>query len=246
MRRAGTTFMPRIEQAPARSILRPSSRGPRITWSAAEFPDSNVDGSYFNLRGGLAHTVDAIYLTGSTTNPSDEFSFAVWSSDDNGRSWHQLTTPPGLGTIATVPDGVVMIINPSDPDCAAATTSPDAQWTCTMRPDVYRYDTRTTTWAINPNQPGETVSGLPVARLNNTLVVALTEPSKALTIWTAPADTVDFTELPRTRLAYIDNTGSPGMAIMAASDNQVVVFTEDRLVDGQTAVIAGSLQPSSP
>lgn len=217
-----------------------------ITWTAAEFPDSGVDGSYFNLRGGLAYTADAIYLTGSTTDPSDEFSFAVWSSDDNGRSWHQLTAPPGLGTIATVPDGVVMIINPSDPDCAAVTTSPDAQWTCTMRPAVYRYDTRTATWALNPNQPGETVSGLPVARLNNTLVVALIEPSKALTIWTAPVDSLEWSEQTSTRLAYADNTGSPGTAAIAASDNTVVVFTEDRLVDEQTAIIVGrSDAPSS-
>ncbi|MFP5488725.1 MAG: hypothetical protein ACLGHQ_10520 [Acidimicrobiia bacterium] len=92
---------------------------------------------------------------------------------------------------------------------------------------------------------GDTAVIPSATRLGNTLVVPLVEPTKALTIWTAAIETLEWTEQTSTRLEYIDNTGSPGMAAITASEDSVVVFTEDRMVDGQTAITVGNLQPAS-
>ena len=230
-----------------------------VEWTTATFPDGPVDGAYFDMFGGAVQDGDIAYLRGFV---ADEF--AVWSSTD-GRSWQQLPTPPAGGTIAAVPDGIVMVTNPREQECAELSgrqfdngeagsippdaddleSAADAQWTCAAEPDVHRFDADSGTWSLDAHHLGDTPVIPSITRLSNTLVVPLLEPTKALTIWTAAVDTLEWTEQTSTRLEYIDNTGSPGMAAIAASEDSVVVFTEDRMVDGQTAITVGNLQPAS-
>lgn len=243
-------------RSPEPGLLEWSADG--IEWTAATFGDSPVDDAYFDVWGGVIRDGETAYLRGFA---ADEF--AVWSSTD-GRSWQQLPTPPAGGTIAAVPGGIVMITNPREQECAALTnqrfdnlegsippdatdldSAADAQWTCTAEPDVYRFNADSATWSLDAHHLVDTPVIPSVARLSNTLVAPLIEPSKALTIWTAPVDTLEWTEQTPTRLAYIDNTGSPGMAAIAASENTVVVFTEDRMVDEQTAIMVGITQLAS-
>jgi hypothetical protein len=225
-------------RSPEPGLLEWSADG--IEWSIAAFGDSPVDGAYFDVWGGVIRDGETAYLRGFA---ADEV--AVWSSTD-GRSWQQLPTPPAGGTIAGVPGGIVLITNPREQECAALTNpTADAQWTCTAEPDVYRFNADSATWSLDAHHLADTPVIPSVARLSNTLVAPLIEPSKALTIWTAPVDTLEWTEQTPTRLAYIDNTGSPGMAAIAASENTVVVFTEDRIVDEQTAIIVGITQLAS-
>jgi hypothetical protein len=230
-----------------------------LDWTSASFTDVPVDDAYFDILGGVTQIDETAYLRGFTADK-----FTVWSSTD-GRSWQQLPTPPDGGAIAAVPDGLVMITNPREEECAALSnrqiddlhTGPtppsgadlqaaaDARWACAAQPDVYRYNSDSATWSLDPHHLGETPASTSIARLGNTLVAPLVEPAKALTIWTAAADTPVWHEQAPTRLTYDDNIASPGMAVIATSADRVVVFTEDRQVDGETAIIVGSLESAS-
>jgi hypothetical protein len=253
---AVTSTVGLLLRSPEPGLLEWSADG--VGWTAATFSHGTVNDAYFDTSGGVVQDGDTAYLRGFVADQ-----FAVWSSTD-GRSWQQLPTPPGGGTIAAVPEGIVMITNPREQECADLTRqqmadreagsippnvtdleAADAQWTCTALPEVFRFNSATATWTLDTHYLGNTPVVPSIARLSNTLVVPLVEPTKALTIWTAAADTLEWTEQAPTRLAFIDNAGGPGLAVIAASDDEVVVFTEERLVDGQTAIVVGRLQAPS-
>lgn len=226
-----------------------------LGWAAATFTGVPPQGADFDMHvGGVAHRDGVAYLRGF-----DAERFVVWSSTD-GRTWERLPTPPAGGSIAVVPDGIVVISNPREQECAALPvfdTQPDGsvlggaadlesfaddQWSCAAPPDVHRYDAATGVWVTDAGHPGATPVVPSVDRLGNTLVVPLIEPAKALTIWTAHADVLEWTEQPLTRLPYGDNMGSPGLAVVGVSGDTAVVFSDDRQVDESTAVLVGKVE----
>lgn len=208
-------------------------------WTAATFSDGPVGDAFFDVStGGVVQADGITYLRGFAGTKS-----TVWSSS-NGREWDRLPTPPAGGTVASVPGGIVVITNPRQQECAGGGDS-NVQWSCTAQPDVYRYDGETGVWTLASSRPGDTPVTPWIARLNNTLVAPLTESDKAMTVWTARADSLEWEQQPATRLEYIDNTGSPGMATISTSQDRVVVITDDRLVDDETAILVGRIRPSS-
>ena len=140
----------------------------------------------------------------------------------------------GVGTRATC---AALVSGAADLESFA-----DDQWSCAAPPDVHRYDAATGVWVTDAGHPGATPVVPSVDRLGNTLVVPLIEPAKALTIWTAHADVLEWTEQPLTRLPYGDNMGSPGLAVVGVSGDTAVVFSDDRQVDESTAVLVGKVE----
>lgn len=206
-----------------------------LDWAAATFTDVPPQNGFFDMEpGGVAHGDGIAFLRGF-----DAERFVVWSSTD-GRTWDRLPSPPAGGSMAIVPGGVVVISNPRERECGALAE----RWSCAAPPGVHRYDTATGAWVTGVNSPGETPAVPSVARLANSLVVPLIEPAKALTIWTAPVDVLEWTEQRSTRLPYGDNVGSPGLAVIGTSGDTAVVFSDDRLVDGETVVLVGKLVPN--
>lgn len=228
-----------------------------LTWAPTSLGAETNNGLFLDLgHEGVIHGEGATYLRGE-----DGQEFVIWSSTD-GQLWEALPAPPAGGSVASVPDGLIVISDPREQECndiasslfdAGQTTSGGqvdvealdeamrSQWECATQPDIYRFDETTRVWTPSTSHPGETPQVPAVVRLANTLVAALIEPDKAMTAWTAAADSLTWVEQPATRLTFGDNAGSPGTAIAAASAKRAVIITPDRVVDGETAVMVGTL-----
>ncbi|MGI9029719.1 MAG: hypothetical protein ACR2HP_07005 [Ilumatobacteraceae bacterium] len=175
--------------------------------------------------------------------------FTIWGSAE-GRAWTPLPPPPNDGPIFETPQGLTMLTNPNAQRCidAAGTafegpseTLLDLQWSCTADLETVRYDASAGAWSDVPSvAPGPTPILPPVVRLGETLVAPIIDPGKAMTVWTAPADSLAWRSDPSTTLRLDDNTGSPQPPMIAASDDAVVVASPDRLVDGSTVVLVGT------
>lgn len=58
-------------------------------------------------------------------------------------------------------------------------------------------------------------------------------------------DKLKWTEQHPTRLDCIDNAGSPGMAAIGSFEDTVVFLIDNRMVEGQTAIVVGKVQHAS-
>jgi hypothetical protein len=229
-----------------------------LIWNTATFPDGAVDGAGFDMwTGGVIHDADTAYLRGFV---GDEF--VVWSST-NGSEWHQLPAPPAGGNIAAVPDGLIIVSNPRETDCAnlsatartdarqRAASDPsgapflaalDAEWSCTAQPDIYRYDTASATWSLTATTPDATPIIPAVTSIGTTVIAPVVDEDRSMTIWTAPIDSLDWQPQPNTRIDLAGAGGSPGIAAVAASDDTAIVITTDHRAGQATAVLVGHRQ----
>lgn len=227
------------------------------SWTVSEFPE----GDDVALLGvpGLAGNDDlgamdgeVIYLPGF----DGAGNFVIWASIDRGRSWDRLPPPPTGGVVVEVPGGLLVAYNPDEERCgqrAADQASDDLHisdpvayadlvWSCAAELDMLRYDTQTNTWAaVEAAGPGPTPQVRPIRRVGNALVAPILEPGKALTVWTASLDATDWEADATTTLEFDDDAGTPGTVAIAASDDRIVIASPDRLVDGTTVLLVGTL-----
>lgn len=227
------------------------------TWMISEFPDGGNDITLLDVNASGLIAGDVTYLRGFR---GDTNTFAIWASRDDGRSWTELPTPPAGGFVVETPTGLLINYNPDEQRCNQGindtfaeeyqTTDPgpdsgdvldDALWNCATKLGTVRFDAETNSWnVIEAAGPGPTPSLTPIARIGNTLVTAILEPNKALTVWTASLDATDWEPDPTTTLEFIDNTGSPGPGPIAATDQRIVIASPDRIVDGSTVLLVGT------
>lgn len=226
-----------------------------LSWSRATFEGGLLDSTSLDLIGGIELGPGEMYLRAVSAD-----GFAVWRSAD-GRTWSRLPDPPEGGSITAVPGGLALASFPRGEECneqmadamgdrVSGSTPPssvdvvDVAWSCTAAPNIYRYDLDAGAWTAAAGHPGATPTVPVLDRLVGTLLIAMVTPEKAMTVWTAPLDGSVWTEQPDTRLPYIENTGSPSAPLIAVGGGRAVVFSGDRLVDGETAILLGVVMPT--
>ncbi len=232
--------------ATADTLLRTAVSGFEWSPDGLEWSEVSLESSgdvVGQISSGPLVTGDPNYLHGF-----DDGSFTIWTSTD-GRSWSKLPEPPTMGFVVAHPDGPLLFSNTDTDLCLDdLAASPveivdlaDQQWACGSPTEMHQLDEDTSTWiALNQSGPGPTPSYTPIVRLGEDLVAAVTEPSKALTVWTAPISTLQWQ--PHTTYNYAQDLGSPGHAHAASSTTHVIIVTQDRAADGKTGVIVGSAQ----
>lgn len=204
-----------------------------LTWTPATVP---ADPAFVSLGDGNAFAPGPgpWYLVGARDGGP-----VLWQSDD-ARTWTELPAPPSGGLPVLTAGGLVNLFNADEQRCndqaviafGAPPHDPtesaqrlDAQWQCAARLTAVRLDPSSDTWVTVPEPgPGPTPIFTRLARVGDVLVAPIIGPDRTLTIWTADQSSLNWQPDASTTISLGDNTGSPQPALIAASEERVVVI----------------------